>query len=152
MSTAGQPEDASKTTFLIEDERACAGLVASFAYYVDHARYEELADLFTRDGSFSRPGVSAQGRQQILECWSLRPITTTVTRHVCTMPVFTAWSETEVKSVSYATMYSAEPGTGPFPRFKTPAALVEYHDTFGKAAGQWKISKREVVVVMLGAP
>ncbi len=124
----------------LDDERTCAGLVAAFAYFVDHGLYGDLADLFTSDVSFSRPGVSAQGREEILECWSLRPVTATVIRHVCTTPVFTAWSENDAKSVRYATMYSAEPGPGPFPQFRHPAVLIEYHDSFGKEAGRLKTS------------
>ena len=75
-----------------EIERQCSQLVAKFALYVDRRRYADVLALFTGDGSFSRPGLSVSGRQQMSAWLDSRP-GNWVTCHFCGPTVFETMDE-----------------------------------------------------------
>ena len=132
----------------LEDSAACASLAAAFAYYVDHRMYRELADLFTENGTFVRPGLAVHSRKELFDSFSARTAEME-TRHVCTPPVFLSISETEAEAVTYFTMYQAAAVEIGLPVFDGPAAVAEYRDHFVKTDQGWRIASREGVPAMI---
>ncbi len=136
-----------KTSETVEVERECTRLVAKFALYVDRRRYADFLDLFTEDGSFSRPGLSVSGRQQMSAWLESRP-DNWVTCHVCGPTVFETIGESEAQAVTYVTVYQGEEAGSSIPKIELPAALVEYQDVFRKTGQGWRIASRKVQPIM----
>ncbi|GGZ15176.1 nuclear transport factor 2 family protein [Novosphingobium colocasiae] len=131
-----------------EEKAACAALITAFAYYVDRRMYRELADLFTEDGSFQRPGLSVRSREELFASMSART-TEIETRHVCTAPMFTSISDDRAEAVTYFMMFQAAGVETGLPSFESPAAVAEYRDTFAKTDDGWRIASRVGVPAMI---
>ncbi|WP_281784032.1 nuclear transport factor 2 family protein [Sinimarinibacterium flocculans] len=130
-----------------EIERQCSQLVAKFALYVDRRRYADVLALFTGDGSFSRPGLSVSGRQQMSAWLDSRP-GNWVTCHFCGPTVFETMDAGEARAVTCVTVYQGEESAGSIPRLELPAALVEYQDVFRRTDDGWRIASRNVKPIM----
>jgi SnoaL-like domain len=128
--------------------QACAELVGAFAFLVDHQRYDELCELFTRDCVFSRPGVLLNGRQELLSFMQARPATA-VSRHFCSAPFMERVSADEAVAVSYLAFYEGEPAEAGPARVNEITAFAEYHDEFKRTPNGWRISQRKVVPIMM---
>jgi SnoaL-like domain len=145
MIDAGRPFDRDASA------AACVRLVAGFAYLVDQRRYDELADLFTDDGVFERPGTRAQGRAGILAFMAARPETMD-TRHVCSVPFFEELTADRASLRTYVTMFhgQADPQGGPT-AVAGSAGVVEFHDICVRAADGWRILHHKSHVAMVRA-
>ena len=137
-----------KQPLRLEVQQACAELVSAFAFLVDHQRYRELSELFTNDCVFSRPGVSLNGRQELLSFMQSRSATA-VSRHFCSTPFMERVSTDEAAAVTYLSFYEGEPAETGVARVNGITAFAEYHDEFRRTPDGWRISHRKVVPVMM---
>jgi hypothetical protein len=127
----------------------CARLTASFAYLVDHHRYEEMAVLFTEDCTFTRPGASIAGRGALQTFMEARP-TDSVSRHICTAPFFETIEADAATAVTYLVFCEGEAlNDASLASLGSITTLAEYHDIFKRTASGWKIAARDVRPVML---
>ena len=136
----------------ISIEQSCERLVLDFAYFSDHRENEELAELFTSDGTMTRPsGDTLVGRPAILKEYQSRPAGR-FTRHLCTNIRIVVESEDRARGLTYALVYSAvanEPPLQHFGRKVEPRQLIgEFEDEFVRTAAGWKIASRRAHFVM----
>ena len=128
---------------------ACTDLVLGFAYLVDQRRYDELCNLFVPDGVFERPGLRAEGHENILAFLNARPVAIE-TRHVCAPPFFEQIGKDRARAVTYVNMFQ-----GPAKDDSTPidiagiAGVVEFHQTFTHTGDGWRIAHHESRVAMV---
>ncbi|MEM5517201.1 nuclear transport factor 2 family protein [Henriciella sp. AS95] len=129
-------------------EKQCERLSIRFANYVDQGRAEDVATLFSDDGSFSRAGQVLDGPDQLRAFLEKRP-PERVTRHVCTNIDVNLVSPNEATGVTYFLLFEgsrAADSEGPLP-LMSPAALGEYHDTFVLTPQGWRIKERSAQAV-----
>lgn len=106
-ATPGRPALTDAEVAVIE--RACARLVARYAYLNDERRFDELAGLFTEDALLYRPsapGQAIEGRAAILAALGKRP-SATVTFHVTSDVLVEVESATAARCRSRILMMSA---------------------------------------------
>ncbi|WP_169711697.1 nuclear transport factor 2 family protein [Henriciella litoralis] len=129
-------------------EKQCEGLSIRFANYVDQGRAEDVANLFSDDGSFSRAGQVLDGPDQLRAFLEKRP-SARVTRHICTNIEVNVVGPTEATGVTYFLLFDGSreaDSEGPLP-LMSPAALGEYHDTFVLTPEGWRIKERSARAV-----
>ena len=129
-------------------ERVCRTLVLQFAQFNDDRRFDDVANLFHEDGSFSRPLNPERvlyGRAAILADLQARPVELT-TFHVCSNVLIETESADRAHGVSYFTVYLQQgrsTGAGPM-RFTGQTFIGRYHDVFEWRTGVgWKIAVRD---------
>jgi hypothetical protein len=123
-------------------ERACERLVVDFAYFSDRREYEPLAALFAENGVMRRPsGDPLIGRAAILESYRSRPAGR-ITRHICTNIRVTVESDTLAHGLTYAVVYSADPGQPPEQR------IGEFEDEFVLTPDGWRLGSRQARFVI----
>lgn len=125
-------------------EWQCSKLCQAFANYGDINDFESLANLFTEDGSMSRPtvpDVDIRGRQTIIDAFGKRPAL--VIRHVVTNVQIDVISETEARGFSLVLWLSAPQSSEPLPLLAGPMQVGEFRDVFVKTAEGWKFSERK---------
>ena len=133
-------------------EQSCERLVLDFAYFSDHRENEALAELFTSDGTMTRPsGDTLVGRPAILKEYQSRPAGR-ITRHLCTNIRIVVESEDHARGLTYAVVYYAvanEPPLQHFGRKVEPRQLIgEFEDEFVRTDDGWKIASRRACFVM----
>jgi len=125
--------------------KECEGLILQVAWLTDHGPHNQIVDLYTLNGSFSRDGEVYAGRAALTEMYKKRPASL-FTRHILSNIQIKIISETDAISTSYATVfrYRSDDGSPPIPpvNSSSPESVSEYHDTFIKEAGVWKIASR----------
>jgi len=125
--------------------KECEGLILQVAWLTDHGPHNQIVDLYTLNGSFSRDGEVYAGRAALAEMYKKRPASL-FTRHILSNIQIKIISETDAISTSYATVfrYRSDDGSPPIPpvNSSSPESVSEYHDTFIKEAGVWKIASR----------
>jgi len=134
--------DVLKEILLVKE---CNDLILELAWLTDHGPHSQIVDLYTSSGSFSRDGELTVGRAALEDMYKKRPASL-FTRHVLSNIRVKILSETEASATSYATVfrYRSEDGSSPTPpvNISGPESVSEYHDTFIKESGAWKISYR----------
>jgi SnoaL-like domain len=73
----------------------------------------------------------------------------TVARHICSPLVMEEVGPDTARGASYLTFYEGEPLDGSPARLRGPTAVAEYHDEFRRTPQGWRISRRQVVPIML---
>lgn len=141
------------STILTREQRLERALVrseiealnAEFAYLIDHDRSDEVADLFTEDGSYGREGGGrSTGRDALRQVYALRAARGVRTaRHLFTNLRLDYVSEREVHGTTILLLY-AEDGAPPLP---AEANLVsDYRDVYRLGDdGRWRYASRTVV-------
>jgi hypothetical protein len=132
-----------------EIEQECQRLVNLAANLMDAGAFEELAALFTEDGTFIRPSTypdgALRGRRMIAEVLRER-FGTSLSRHICTNLVVEVRSESEALGHSYFThLWDAAPGAAsdwPRPVHGALQSFGEYRDTFVLTAAGWRFAAR----------
>lgn len=131
----------------LQIEHACTKLINRFAILNDAMRYDELAELFTVDGSFARPTDPdnfVNGRDNILQAFKARP-TDRITRHVITNIDVEVLDENSAHSVCYAVLYTGNTDNKAekFGIQANPTQFIgEFHDEFTRTGDGWKIQRR----------
>lgn len=120
-------------------ELACQRLAYRFCHLSDHRRFDDYATVFAADGVFSRPGLEAHGRPEILAAVRRRP-DHLETRHLCTNVLV------EVVDESHATgtgvqLYIVHDTTSQTTH--TPV-VVDFTDDYLLTPEGWKIARRSV--------
>jgi hypothetical protein len=128
-------------------EQSCARLIAAFAFFVDHQRYDELVNLFTEDCVFDRDGVVLRGREELRTFMQERP-KGSVSRHVCAPPVLEDVGANTIRGTTCLTYFISEPVDKGPARFKGIGVVAEYRDEFRHTYEGWRIASRCVVQVM----
>jgi SnoaL-like protein len=136
----------------ISIEASCERLVLDFAFFSDQKENEALAELFTQDGTMTRPsGETLAGRAAILKEYQSRPAAR-ITRHLCTNIRIVVESENRAHGLTYALVYSAlaiEPPLQHFGVKVEPRQLIgEFEDEFVRTDDGWKIASRRARFVM----
>jgi hypothetical protein len=132
-------------------EWACERLIRRFAQLNDAGAYEELASLFTEDGSFARPtdpDNPVVGRQAILDFFRSRPKRTT--RHLMTNIVVDVEDDAATaRAVSYVTLYTGPAGGTQPPVAADPVQLVgAFHDKLVRTEQGWRFAERRGSVTL----
>jgi ketosteroid isomerase-like protein len=119
-------------------------LNVEFAYRIDHGLSDQVADLFTEDGSYGRStGERSVGRDAIRRAYATRsdrgPRTA---RHVFTNLRLTEVAEDRVEATSILTLFAHD---GPPPHAAEPLLVADYDDTYRRGAdGRWRFASRTV--------
>lgn len=125
-------------------EWECSKLCHAFANYGDRHDFVALAQLFTEDGSMSRPSVpdvDITGRQAIIQAFGKRP--PLVIRHIVTNVQIEVISATEARGFSLVTWLSAPEGDGSMPLLAGPIQVGEFRDVYVRTADGWKFRERK---------
>ena len=129
--------------YLIRSE--IEALNAEFAYLIDHDLSDQVADLFTEDGSYGRgSGERSTGRAALRAVYAVRAARGARTaRHIFTNLRLVHHSKNCVHGTCMLVLF-AEDGTPPHP---AEVNLVsEYQDIYQRDAdGQWRYASRTVV-------
>jgi len=123
---------------------AIADLIAEFAYLIDHDRSDEVADLFTEDGSYGRiSGERSVGRDALKRVYAARSARGVRTaRHLFTN-VRLAFESNDLVRGTCILLLFAEDGLPPLP---AEVNLVsDYEDVFRRSDdGRWRFASRTV--------
>ena len=119
-------------------------LNAEFAYRVDHRLGEQVAELFTPDGSYGRTtGQRSVGRDAIRQAYSLRKEHGTRTaRHMFTNLRLVYQGDGVVHGTSIMLLF-AEDGLPPLPA--QPLAVSDFEDVYVRDGdGAWRYQSRTI--------
>lgn len=125
-------------------EWQCSKLCHAFANYGDVNDFVSLANLFTEDGSMSRPSVpdvDIKGRQTIIDAFGKRPAL--VIRHVVTNVQIDVISETEARGFSLVLWLSAPVSDAALPLLAGPMQVGEFRDVYVRTAEGWRFKERK---------
>jgi uncharacterized protein (TIGR02246 family) len=129
-------------------ERECDRLVTAYCHLVDHGKAAKVADLFSKDGVWTGPGVKMEGREQLRAGFQQRQDQTErMSRHVCHNFLCDVIDADHAEGVVYLTLYrhDGEAGRKVSP-LAGPAVVGEYRDRFERTAEGWRIRYREIGV------
>jgi len=127
-------------------ERECARIVTLYCHYVDHGEAARIADLFTKDGVWSGPGVRMEGERQLRKGFQARQDNKArMSRHVCSNLLVDVIDEDNATGTVYLTLYrhDGEEGRG-FSPIEGPALVGEYRDRFVRTADGWRFAERVI--------
>lgn len=129
----------------------CHALSIAFANGIDHRRYDEIAALFTDDGTLDRWGQVVTGRAALRAWLDTRP-TDIVTRHVCTNFEARRIAPGQAEGFTLFTFYRAagSDGTDKLP-LSGPAMVGEYVDQFRLTSEGWRIARRSIRIIFQAA-
>jgi hypothetical protein len=139
---------------VFEDIVACEQLVRRFAWLNDAGRYEELAALFTEDGSFARPSAPdapVRGREAILASFRQRP--PRFTRHVVSNIIVDVLDDGRAIAHSTVLLYVADDTGGAPPHPASGPVLVgAFEDELVRQAGGWRFARRTGSLALASRP
>ncbi|HTK35392.1 MAG TPA: nuclear transport factor 2 family protein [Caulobacteraceae bacterium] len=124
-------------------------LNAEFAYLIDRGRSEDVADLFTEDGSYGRStGERSAGRLAIRAAYQQRKARgQRTTRHIFTNLRLTFESDRKAVGQSILTLFAAN---GPPPYVAEPFLVADYDDVYVREDdGCWRYQSRTVTWLFL---
>jgi hypothetical protein len=125
-------------------EWECTKLCHQFANLGDINDFQALSQLFTEDGSMSRPSVpdfDIKGRQTIIDAFLKRPAL--VIRHIVSNVVIDVLSEFEATGFSLIIFLAAPQSDAPLPLVSGPVQVGEFRDKYVKTADGWKFQQRK---------
>lgn len=125
-------------------EWECSKLCQAFANYGDRNDFVALANLFTPDGSMSRPSlpdVDIKGRQTIIDAFGKRPAL--VIRHIVTNVQIEVLSESEARGFSLVLWLSAPASDAALPLLAGPMQVGEFRDVYVKTSEGWRFKERK---------
>src|ERR1700722_447724 len=112
------------------------------AYFMDNGKFEKLIALFTPDALFDRAGTVHHGHDEIRQGMRERPPITT--RHLLANIVYLNVTEDYAEAVTSAITFhgAAAERDEPVPYATTNGRVLDFHDTYTRVNGEWKISSR----------
>ena len=134
------------------DEKACEKLIAEYCQLVDFGNASAIADLFTADGSWTGPGVSMVGRDEIRAGFLRRQaVARRQSRHLCTNVLIRVEGD-EATGLCYLLNFRHDSSTGvaelPAPS-GFPKYVGEYHDHFVRTPDGWRFATRRFDLAFL---
>jgi hypothetical protein len=138
-------------------ERACERLVIEYARRVDFGAAASLADLFVSNGSWSAEGLVLDGRDAIRAHFLKREgVTRRVSRHFITnMTVDVGDDGGVARGLAYFLNLRVDRPEGDHSlpvAVRLPKYTGEYHTTFRREDGAWRLEHLRVDVTFLRAP
>lgn len=117
------------------------GLIAEFAWRIDHVSGEGVEDLFTPDGVYAVNDWAAEGRDEIARFYERRRARGERTsRHVYTNLRLHTASEERAEGTCVLTLHAAD-GTPPLPL--SPLMVADYDDIYVRGHdGVWRFARR----------
>lgn len=117
-------------------------LVTEHSFLVDHNRHDELADLYTVDGTLTGLATMNFRSPAEIRAWAVARVadTTMVVRHLQSN-LHLRWDGDVLRGTSYYTMLRgtvAEPGTA------SPFSMGEFEDEYARIDGAWRIRHRRI--------
>jgi ketosteroid isomerase-like protein len=137
-------------------ERACERLLVEYVRRVDFGEAASLADLFTADGIWEAEGLVLDGREAIRKHFLRRQgVIRRVSRHLVTNVAVDVEGDDAARSLSYFSNLRVDraeddlslPVAIGFPKY-----TGEYHTTFRREGGEWRMVRHRVEVTFLRAP
>lgn len=127
----------------------CAQLVQSFYHCLDEKRYEDMVNLFARDGAWVRLGQELKGRDNIRKAMGERA--DWLTAHLVTNLRIRVIDADHAESVQYITLYRHEgfdksKGAAPV---VLPLAILRHRDTLVREDGAWKFQRKTSQQIMM---
>jgi SnoaL-like domain len=118
-------------------------LNAEFAYLIDHEQSEEVANLFTTDGSYGRAtGERSVGRDAIRMAYAARKVKGPRTaRHIFTNLRLKFESDERASGTCIMTLF-AEDGSPPHPA--EPFLVADYDDVYQLCGDTWRYASRTI--------
>ena len=130
-------------------------LVSKFYHYLDERQYEQVASLFTDDGTWVRMGEQLDGKPRILEVMQQRSETLAI-RHVLSNLVVDVKDDSSSRVAAYVTLYThnAPDGLPDVPVLEQPLALWALAIDCARTGDDWKIRfhNGERIMVREGTP
>jgi hypothetical protein len=117
------------------------------AYFMDNGEFDKLIELFTPDALFDRAGTVHHGHDEMRQGMRERPAMTT--RHLLANIHYLNVTEDYAEAVTSAITFhgvAAEHGE-PVSYATTNGRVLDFHDTYTRVKGEWKISSRVAQVV-----
>ncbi len=129
---------------------AVEALVAEHAWLIDHGQADEIAELYTEDGSMHGVGPDLIGRDAIA-AWSVNraAMRDRVSRHVCTNFRLVPVADDEVHGTLILTVFRHD-GVGQ--RVTLPFMVGDCEDIYRRGDdGTWRIARRRITPAFGGA-
>ncbi len=123
---------------------ACQSISLRFGRLQDERRYEDLPQLMTPDGTYTRLGEKLSIADFIAWVNTMPP---NKTRHFVTSTEIDIVDKTNAKGLTYYTLYlyGGEEET-PYP-LDGPFVVGEYHEEFARTDNGWRIKSREARII-----
>lgn len=139
---------------LISIERACARLVTLYCHRIDLGEGARVGELFTDDGVWHTPAVTANGRAEIARYFQRRQQNRRrKSRHICENLLIDVVDENNATGVVYLTYYHHDAdGPDETPPAGPPTLIGEYRDTFVRSTDGWRFKRREVAIAFGARP
>ncbi len=132
----------SMENLIIKEE--CQAISLRFGRYQDQRRYEDLPDLMTEDGTYTRLGEELAVADFIEWVATMPP---NKTRHFVTNIDFSQITDMSAKGISYYTLYLYGGEGGPPYPLEGPFVVGEYHEDFAKTNAGWRIKRRAAHII-----
>jgi len=134
-------------------EWQCGRLITGYCNHVDARDYEAFLALFCEDAEWeTQAGGHMRGHAEF-RAYLERRSKTSLVRHVSTNARVEVIDEAHATGRSYITLFRDNDyaGMGTSARI-APALVAEYHDTYVREDGTWRIKSRFTVAVFAAAP
>lgn len=117
------------------------------AYFMDNGEFEKMIELFTPDALFDRAGTVHHGHDEIRQGMRERPAMTT--RHLLANIHYLEVTADTAQAVTTAITFHgpAAENSDPVPYATTNGRVLDFHDTYARVDGEWKIASRVAHVV-----
>lgn len=119
---------------------ACERLTREFCIYSDRGQVDEYVGVFAEEGTFSRPGLEAKGREAIRAALLQRPDHIKA-RHLCTNVIVEFESDDRAVGTGTQLLLTYDH----FERVTHPPIVVDFYDTYVRTVDGWKIASRAAV-------
>lgn len=137
-------------------ERACERLLVEYVRRVDFGEAASLADLFTADGIWEAEGLVLDGREAIRTHFLRRQgVIRRVSRHLVTNVAVDLEGDDAARSLSYFSNLRVDRAEGDLSlpvAIGPPKYTGEYHTTFRRDGGEWRMVHHRVEVTFLRPP
>lgn len=123
---------------------ACQSLSLRFGRLQDERRYDDLHELMTPDGTYTRLGEELSIQDFVAWVGTMPP---NKTRHFVTSTDFDVVNEKAASGVTYYTLYLyGGDEEQPYP-LEGPFVVGEYYEEFANTDNGWKIKSREARII-----
>ena len=132
-------------------ERECERLIQLYAFYADHHRHIEMADLFTADGVLDRGNGAVQGKEKIRQALEQRR-PDAIVRHISSNVIVDVRKPDQASATSIMTLYRVFGSNEPGQALELPEMVADYHDEFRRMSEGWRIGSRRSVIALRRDP